>query len=352
MINYDGKIKALREALEIYSPTGHENEMGKYLLDLLSSMGASPYMDGAGNVIATRGSGSPVLWLHAHMDTVPGFMEVTIRGDKLMGRGASDDKAPLMAMAFAFLESNIARGTLILTAVVQEEGDSGGTLFLINDKSLPPPSFIIIGEPTGIDRIVTKYRGSTRLRVEVRTRGGHASNPDFDSNAILIAMDAYRSLSEALGVGARYEDYLATPTMINCGDAGNAIPSKCELVIDVRIPPGKSCSELSQALSKLGLGSGVSISMSKCTEPVEVNVANPASRAVARSIISVLKRRPILARKWGTSDMNELIALTSNMVAYGPGDGSFSHSGEEYVHISDYLNSIKVYRRTVEELLS
>ncbi|MGC8596901.1 MAG: M20/M25/M40 family metallo-hydrolase [Thermocladium sp.] len=352
MIADDKKIKALREALEIYSPTDHEDEMGKFMLDLLSSMGESPYRDDAGNVIAIRGSGPPVLWLHAHMDTVPGFIEVAMEGDKLIGRGASDDKAPLMAMAFAFLESSVVRGTLILTAVVQEEGDSGGTLFLINDKSLPHPSFIIIGEPTGIDRIVTKYRGSTRLRLEVRTRGGHASNPDFDSNAILIAMNAYRSLSARLGAGSRYEDYLATPTMINCGDAGNAIPSKCELVIDVRIPPGKSCKELMHALRELELGSGVRVSMGKCTEPVEVNVSNPASRAVARSIISVLGRRPILARKWGTSDMNELLALTSNMVAYGPGDGSFSHSGEEYININDYLNSIKVYKRTVEELLA
>ncbi len=130
------------------------------------------------------------------MDTVPGFMDVALDGgDRLIGRGgASDDKAPLMAMAFAFLESHVERGgTLVLAAVVQEEGESLGTSFLVSSESAPRPSFIIVGEPTGIDRVVTKYRGgSVRLRIAVETRGGgHASNPDFASNAILIAMKAY-----------------------------------------------------------------------------------------------------------------------------------------------------------------
>lgn len=352
MIGDDRKVAALREAVGIYSPTGREGEMAKYLFELLSGMGESPLVDGAGNVVAVKGSGPPVLWLHAHMDTVPGFMDVALDGDRLIGRGASDDKAPLMAMTFAFLESHVERGTLVLAAVVQEEGDSVGTSFLASSASPPRPSFIIVGEPTGIDRLVTKYRGSVKLRIAVETRGGHASNPDFGSNAILIAMKAYESISAALGVGGRYEDYLATPTIINCGTASNVIPSRCELVVDVRIPPGKSCGELIQALKGLEPGLGASISAGKCVDPVEVDVANPASRAIARSIIATLGTRPVPARKWGTSDMNELRALTTSMVAYGPGDGSLSHSGAEYVSVRDYLASIRVYRRAVEELLS
>ncbi len=87
--------------------------------------------------------------------------------------------------------------------------------------------------------------------------------------------------------------------MINCGTAGNVIPSRCELVVDVRIPPGKSCKELLQALSGLEPRLGVYISAGKCVDPVEVDVANPASRAIARSIIAALGRKPVPARKWG-----------------------------------------------------
>ncbi len=62
MMGEDRKVAALREAVEIYSPTGREDEMAKYLLELLSGMGGeAPFIDGGagGNVVAIKGSGPP-----------------------------------------------------------------------------------------------------------------------------------------------------------------------------------------------------------------------------------------------------------------------------------------------------
>ena len=53
---------------------------------------------GRRNIVATKGSGSPKILLCGHMDTVPGKIKVRKEGDYLYGRGASDAKAPLMAM--------------------------------------------------------------------------------------------------------------------------------------------------------------------------------------------------------------------------------------------------------------
>lgn len=77
--------------------------------------------------------------------------------------------------------------------------------------------------------MVVKYRGGgTRLEVNVRTRGGgHASNPDLGSNSILIAMNVYRDLWNTLMAGTSYENFLVTPTIMNCGEAENMIPSNC-----------------------------------------------------------------------------------------------------------------------------
>ncbi|ADN49612.1 M20/M25/M40 family metallo-hydrolase [Vulcanisaeta distributa] len=354
MFSDEAKLKLLMEALNIYSPTGGEHELAEFLVELMTMNGFEAKIDEVGNVIAVKGSGEPVLWLHAHMDTVPGFIEVRREGSKVIGRGASDDKGPLMAMVIAFMESELSRGTLVLTAVVHEEGDSLGTRHLMVSNHVPRPTGIIVGEPTGIDKVVTKYRGGTKLEVSVRTKGGHASNPDLDSNSILIAMNVYRDLWNALMAGTSYENFLVTPTIMNCGEAENMIPSNCRLILDVRIPPGRSCKDVENAINQLRTkyGEFVAINMRWCTEPVEVPVNNASARAVSRAIIKVLGRGPTLARKWGTSDMNDLASLTRNIVAYGPGDGAFSHSLEEYVLIDDYLRAIDIYKQAVVEFMN
>ncbi|WP_367834242.1 M20/M25/M40 family metallo-hydrolase [Vulcanisaeta sp. JCM 16159] len=202
--------------------------------------------------------------------------------------------------------------------------------------------------------MVVKYRGGTRLEVNVRTRGGHASNPDLGSNSILIAMNVYRDLWNTLMAGTSYENFLVTPTIMNCGEAENVIPSNCRLILDVRIPPGKSCKDVEAAINELRgkYGGLITISMRWCTEPVEVSINNTSARAVSRAIIKVLGKGPIPARKWGTSDMNDLALLTKNMVAYGPGDGAYSHSFEEYIFVDDYLRAIDIYKQAIVEFMN
>ncbi|MFP3491638.1 MAG: M20/M25/M40 family metallo-hydrolase, partial [Vulcanisaeta sp.] len=72
----------------------------------------------------------------------------------------------------------------------------------------------------------------------------------------------------------------------------------------------------------------------------------------SRAIIKVLGEKPVLARKWGTSDMNDLAQLTRNLVAYGPGDGFSSHSLEEYILVEDYLRAIEVYKQAIVEFMN
>ena len=61
-------------------------------------------IDNVGNVIATKGSGRPIMLLCGHMDTVPGRIPVRIENGYLYGRGASDAKSSLIAMLLAASE--------------------------------------------------------------------------------------------------------------------------------------------------------------------------------------------------------------------------------------------------------
>ncbi len=350
-LDVEFKIKSLLDALRIYSPSGQERDFAIYLRDLFRGFGVNAWIDNVGNVIAIKGHGEPVLWLHAHMDTTPGFIEVKIEDGKAYGRGASDDKGPLMAMAMAFIESEVENGTLVFTGVVREETDSLGTMTLMNADYVPRPTGVIVGEPTGIDRLVLRYRGGGKIDVKIKTKGGHSANPFFEENAILIAFDIYERLCRALGVGSRYEDFLLTPTIVKCGIAENVIPSDCKLVLDVRIPPGKSCVDVEKAVKEVAMSyqGKAEVKLRDCVNPIEIRPDNPVARAVTRAISIVLRVRPRLARKWGTCDANLLALITDEIVVYGPGESENTHSTEECIKINDYLKGIEVYKEAIRQ---
>jgi len=95
-------IKMLEKVLRLYTPSLGEKPMADFLADKCDDLSFDDIrIDEVGNLIATKGSGLPRILLCGHMDTVPGKIKVRKEGDWLYGRGASDAKAPLMAMLFA-----------------------------------------------------------------------------------------------------------------------------------------------------------------------------------------------------------------------------------------------------------
>ncbi len=67
-----------------------------------------------------------MVWLHPHMDTLPGLLSVRYKNGVVWGRGAVDDRGLLVAYMNAFLDAE-PRGTLILALVTAEEDNSAGT---------------------------------------------------------------------------------------------------------------------------------------------------------------------------------------------------------------------------------
>jgi len=97
----DYAVQLLTKMLEIYSPSGKEEEISRFLAEEMEKMGFHVKRDSVGNVIGEIGRGKPVILLCGHMDTVAGYIPVQNRDNKLYGRGAVDAKASLAAMIVA-----------------------------------------------------------------------------------------------------------------------------------------------------------------------------------------------------------------------------------------------------------
>jgi LysW-gamma-L-lysine carboxypeptidase len=179
----------LEKALRFYTPSLSEKPLAEFLADKCDDLGfENIHIDEVGNLIATKGSGSPKILLCGHMDTVPGKIKVRKEGNTLFGRGASDAKAPLMAMLFAAASIQNNNGTVMFVGAVDEEGNATGIKNLVKDKL--DLDYAVFGEPSGLKQVTIAYKG--RLAINLRINVGdsaHASAPWLSKNAIEESQD-------------------------------------------------------------------------------------------------------------------------------------------------------------------
>lgn len=352
-------IELLNRSLKEYTPSRAEGSLANLIKDKsIDELGfEKTNIDNVGNVIATKGSGRPVILLCGHMDTVPGRIPVRIENGYLYGRGASDAKSSLIAMLLAASEFHKQRGTIIFAGVVDEEGNATGIKELVRSKTTI--DYAIFGEPSGISNITIAYKGrfAFRLTCDVGT-SAHASAPWLAKNSIEEVYDFWRAIQLELGrLDSRSEKsnkVTCSLTEISGGSSHNVTPQKCKITVDIRIPTTNTSRKIQELVASIVKEVSIkrnvraTYRVEDMTEPFEADHTSPLVRALSLSIIDVCRKRPILLRKTGTGDMNILgNAFRIPVVTYGPGDPHSSHTVEERISIAEYISSIEVYNTTL-----
>jgi len=354
-------VKTLEKALRLYTPSLSEKPMTDFLADKCDDLGFEDIkIDEVGNLIAKKGTGSPKIMLCGHMDVVPGKVKVRKEGDSLYGRGASDAKAPLIAMLFAAAAIQNNNGTIIFVAAVDEEGSATGIKNLVKkDMGI---DYAIFGEPSGVKQVTIAYKGRLAINLKVSVDdSSHASAPWLSKNAIQESMIFAKELKEGLETGQedRTKGMLLTATIteIKGGISHNVTPKECETTFDIRIPVDMNCKSTEQKIATLVKGIAEKreveafYSILDETEPFEASHNSPLVRAFTLGIIEVEHSRPTLIRKTGTGDMNVLgNQWKIPVVTYGPGDPHEAHTIDEKVSIDEYLRGIEILKKTLQHL--
>lgn len=366
MVSSAFAIELLRNSLEIYSPSRSESILANFLKDVCLDLGfEQANIDSVGNVVAMKGSGSPVILLCGHMDTVPGIVPVRLDGDYMYGRGASDAKAPLISMLLGAADFPKQNGTIIFAGVVDEEGNATGIKNLVKDRNLRP-HYAIFGEPSGIDNITVSYKGRLEIRLLCDVNNSaHASAPWISLNAIEEIYNIWANLKKVLD---SYEinnsknkaDLVSySITEVNGGSSHNVTPQKCRMTIDIRIPASLSCDDilslLDAKLNEIKKDKNditIKYHVEDRTEPFQASASSTLVRSLVLSILDNRKKRPLLLKKTGTGDMNILgNVLNIPVVTYGPGDPHSSHTVNERVYIPEYLTGIEIYKNTLFHMM-
>ena len=176
----------------------------------------------------------------------------TLRRDngRLYARGAADMKG-FVAACLAAVPELRARGLaqpLHLFISYDEETDCEGAQRLVRDlaESGLKPALCVVGEPSGMKPILA-HKSKLNLRVRVRGKPGHSSEPDKGVNAIFAAAQAvtYVAAEEhRFAHEGPFEEGFDPPhTTIHVGTIQggsilNIIPEHAEFVMEWRAIPG------------------------------------------------------------------------------------------------------------------
>jgi succinyl-diaminopimelate desuccinylase len=287
---------------------------------------------------------------HGHLDVVPGAehqFEPRIDGDRLVGRGAYDMKAALAAMMCALkdLESQdrVRVRFICVPDEESEELDERSTDAIVAQG--PAGDFAITGEPTDM-HIGIEAKGVLVMRIDVHGRAAHSSTPWLGDNAVLKAIDVFRSIL-SLPFARESTEMFDRPSInlgrIQGGQALNMVPDLCTMAVDVRYLPGQDPTEI---LAQVRMIEGIDVTRTFIHPTVSVSRTNPFVRALRDAVARSTRGEVMSVGRDGASDAAAFIGAGIPAVEFGPA-GSGHHGPEEWVSLS----SLARYRRALSDFV-
>lgn len=338
----------LQGLLEQYSPSRRESGAVVYLVRRMAALGFQAEIDGAGNAVGVLGQGETTVLLLGHIDTVPGYIPVRRRDGRLYGRGAVDAKGPLAAFVTAAARVGVRadRRIVVVGAVEEEAATSKGARYLLPRMS---PAAVVIGEPSGWDRVTVAYRGRLLVDYEVRQEIGHTAGPSSGACEAAVAFWAQvQAYAAAFNRDKRRVFDRLDPSLRTMRAEQNGFAEMASLTIGLRLPQGMDVGALKADLARLVNGGHVRF---YGVEPAyRASKTTPLARVFIKAVDEEGGRLQFKVKS-GTSDMNVVGPVWQvPILAYGPGDSILDHTPHEFIELWEYHRAIAVLTRVLREL--
>jgi len=377
----------LCDLVRIPSPSTDEGAAAERVMEEMARVGLRDVrVDRIGNVVGWVGPGSDrLLMLNGHMDTVQVSDPAAWTRDPfgaeivdglLYGLGACDMKGGLAAMIYGakLLRDSGAtlNGDVVVACVVQEEPSEGlGSRVLIEEEGVHP-DWVVLGEPTNLN-VSRGQRGRLEMQLATHGRSAHAASPHLGDNAIystarlvfgLELLSGQLAEDDFLGAGS-----LAVTDIKSYASSRNAIPYRCEIVIDRRLTLGenetKAMAEVQRVIAREGVRADVQVAEYEIESytgyprrtrefyPAWVLAEDhPLVVNAVQAIREQLRHRPQIIH-WEFSTEGTYTAGEAGIptIGFGPGDACRAHTADERVCLEDVYRAAEVYARLAIKLL-
>lgn len=371
-------IDILADIIAMKSVNDGEHEVALYIKDLLGQYGIEseviPVEENRSNLVATVGSGSPVIGLSGHMDVVSAGNESAWTSDpfvleerdgKLYGRGTNDMKAGLLNIIFAMIEMKEnglleeGKGTIKFMATVGEEVGGAGARQLYEEGHMDDVDYLWVTEPS-VDDIIFSHKGSMNYRVDSIGEAAHSSMPHLGHNAIdtlaefIVAMnDKFRNnapSNETLG------EFVINATIIEGGQQTNSIPESAHIEINARTIPEFDNQKVKDTFEELAAEFNKDGERIVVTNTMDLeSVFTDGKTSFVKHMVEVGEKAlgwelPIIGSP-GVTDAANLLKdkdPSFGFAMFGPGETRMAHKVDEYVDKDIYLKFTKIIQEVCQ----
>ncbi|OHD77236.1 MAG: hypothetical protein A3J97_09635 [Spirochaetes bacterium RIFOXYC1_FULL_54_7] len=321
------------------------------------------------NVISTiRGDrNGKSITFNGHIDSIPPFdmtepFSGRIDGDTMYGRGTSDMKSGIIAMAYAMIAIKRSGykppGDVVLSAMVGEEYGSFGATHYVKHSKLT--DYGVCGEPTGL-KIATAQKGLHWFEFNVPGRRIHSSVSSQGINALKRLNQLMTLINEKLEPSLKKRTHhLLGSSLVNLGKAWggeqpNVVPGEAHLQIERRYIPGETLKsvmvELDEIVAECNKGydgypisyESMPYSLLVTKTPMDIPVEHPIVQGMLAAGKSVLGEQPDIfgAPFWGDAGVLSDAGVTT--LLFGPGEVSDAHTANEHVSLENVFKAAKIY---------
>lgn len=345
---YYEAIDTLRGMISRPSFSREEDAVAGYLSGVWEKAGHTVNRKGNNLWIIAPGfdPAKPTILLNSHIDTVKpvqGWTKDPFAAEedegRLFGLGSNDAGASVVSLyaAFAQLSEKSQPYNLLFLASAEEEvsGKDGLESAL---KALPPITFALVGEPTGMQPAVAE-KGLIVLDCLAKGQAGHAAR-DEGINAITLAIKDidwftnYQFPERSAFLGP----VKMSVTIIHAGSQHNVIPDRCEFTVDIRTNEFYPNEKLVELIREQ-VGS-------------EIKARSFRLNSTRTDLEHPFVKRALLMGKepFGSPTLSDQALMTFPSVKIGPGESSRSHTADEFVRPSEIREAIATYVRLLDGL--
>lgn len=370
------KDRLLAQTLKVLSfnsenPPGREKALADYILRDMKQLGLDvktyTYAKNRPNIIATLKGSLPrekarsnALLLTPHFDTVPiggGWSKKPlgeIKGNKIYGRGASDDKGNL-ASAMEVMHSLVEDGfrprkDIVMAATVDEEtGSKFGIVPLIREKVIKAGLALVLDSDEG-DAIIAQ-KGLLHCRVQIFGKKAHGAYNWKGVNAIEIAATVIEQLKQ-IKFQYRKHSLLHGPTVnigtIRGGDKVNMVADFCEFSVDIRYASSMNGQDVIAQLKQVvrSKTAKFKVLVDDHQFPYEISSKHPFVRLFSR-IADETKTKIKLKGSEGATVIT--FFQKQGIPAFATGFGAYgtAHTTDEYIKINTLVKGTRFLDRYV-----
>lgn len=289
----------------------------------------------------------PTILLNSHIDTVKPasgwtkdpFTPEESEEERLYGLGSNDAGASVVSLyeTFRILSEKEQPYNLIFLASCEEEVSGKNGLESVLSE-LPPITFAVVGEPTGMHPAIAE-KGLMVLDCVSIGKAGHAARNE-GINAITLAMkdiawfNSYQFPEKSDFLGP----VKMSVTIIHAGTQHNVVPDRCEFTVDIRTNEFYSNEKLFELIQ----------SQVDC----EVKARSFRLNSSRTEIEHPFVQRAILMGKepFGSPTLSDQALMPFPSVKIGPGNSARSHAADEYIGLMEIREAIDVYVRLLDQL--